>query len=292
MNENVNLDQALNHQFKPTDYTYAERDVSLYALAIGAAKDPLDAQELRFVYELNRDGFEALPTFAVIYPLGSLEQITNIPGLKFNFMNLLHGEQYLEIKRPLPTSGTIHNKAHVSQIYDKGSGALVIVDVHSCDSDGQEVAFNQGSIFIRGLGNFGGERGPSGQVNVPPERAPDATYSSKTDDNQALLYRLASGDRNPLHADPGFAAMVGFPRPILHGLCSFGIAGQAVMKTYAGNEPGRFKSIKARFSKHLFPGETIITEMWPESDSRILFQSRVQERDALVLSNGAVTLVD
>ena len=289
-NEFVDLEQALGYQFQPTEYSYSEREASLYALSVGAAADAVDEKELQFVYELNRSGFRVLPTFAVIFPFGALEQIVTVPGLKFNFMNLLHGEQYLEIKRPLAPSATITNHAHISHIYDKGSGALVIVDIHSIDENGDEIAFNQASIFLRGIGNFGGDRGPSGKVNLPPDRAPDARFEDKTTSNQALLYRMISGDKNPLHADPGFAAMVGFERPILHGLCTFGFAGRAVLKQFADNDPLHFKSIKARFSRHVYPGESIITEMWRETENRIIFQSKVGERDEVVLSSGAVEL--
>jgi 3-hydroxyacyl-CoA dehydrogenase/3a,7a,12a-trihydroxy-5b-cholest-24-enoyl-CoA hydratase len=289
-NEFVDLDQALNYQFRPTELTYDYQRVIHYALSVGAGMDPSDQDELQFVYELNRGGFRSLPTFAVIFPFGALEQIATVPGLKFNFMNLLHGEQYLEVKRPIPIEATVTNSAHISQIYDKGSGVVVIVDIHSVDENGDEIVFNQASIFIRGIGGFGGDRGPGGRINIPPDRLPDAVLSDKTSVNQALHYRLASGDRNPLHADPALAAMVGFEQPILHGLCTFGFAGRAVLKHFAGNDPARFKSIKTRFSKHVFPGESLITEMWQESDTRILFQSKVLERDEIVLSNGAVEL--
>jgi len=288
--EFVDLEQALGYQFQPTEYRYSAREASLYALSVGAALDALDEKELQYVYEQNRGGFRVLPTFAVTFPFGALEQIVTVPGLKFNFMNLLHGEQYLEIKRPLASQATITNNAHISQIYDKGSGALVIVDIHSMDEHGAEIAFNQASIFLRGIGNFGGDRGPSGQINQPPNRLPDAAIEAKTAGNQALLYRLSSGDNNPLHTDPGFAAMVGFERPILHGLCTFGFAGRAVLKQFADNDPLQFKSIKARFSRHVYPGESIVTEMWQESEKRIIFQSKVKERDEVVLSSGAFEL--
>jgi 3-hydroxyacyl-CoA dehydrogenase/3a,7a,12a-trihydroxy-5b-cholest-24-enoyl-CoA hydratase len=289
-NEFVDLNQALNYQFRPTEFTYDNQRVIHYALSVGAGMAPDDPADLQFVYELYRGGFRSLPTFAVIFPFGALEQIATVPGLKFNFMNLLHGEHYLEVKRPIPIEATITNSAHISQIYDKGSGALVIVDIHSVDEDGDEIVFNQASIFIRGIGGFGGDRGPGGRINIPPDRDPDAILSDKTSANQALHYRIASGDRNPLHADPALAAMVGFERPILHGLCTFGFAGRAVLKHFTNNDPARFKSIKTRFSKHIFPGESLITEMWQDSDTRILFQSKVLERDEIVLSNGAVEL--
>lgn len=286
----INVDQILGYEYKPAGFVYTERDVSLYALSVGAAADPLDADELKFVYELSPH-FTPLPTMAVIFPFVSFWQIMEVPGLTFNPMMLLHGEQYLELKRPLPTAATITNQAHISAVYDKGSGAVIVTDVHCLDENGEEVAFNQSTLFIRGLGGFGGDRGPSaGGVNAPPGRAPDAVHTQATRPDQALLYRLSSGDRNPLHADPQMAALGGFERPILHGLCTFGFAGRAVMQHFAANNPARFKSIRVRFSKHFFPGETIITEMWRESNTRIVFQSKAAERDEMVLSNAAVEL--
>ncbi|MBK7218797.1 MAG: SDR family NAD(P)-dependent oxidoreductase [Candidatus Promineofilum sp.] len=282
---------AIGYEFAPVTTNYREKDVSLYALSVGAAADALDAAELPFVYELSGDGFRPLPTFAVTFPFALLWQITAVPGLRFNPALLLHGEQFLELHRPLPTKATLTHRARIADIYDKGSAALVLLDVDTYDETGAKLASNRSSLFIRGLGGFGGERGPSGGGLALPDRAPDATHRQATTDNQALLYRLSSGDGNPLHADPAFAAAGGFPRPILHGLCTFGFAGRAVLRAFAGNDPARFKSIKARFARHVFPGETIVTDMWQDEEGqRVLFQSKVAERDEVVLSNGVVEL--
>ena len=287
----IDVSKILNHSFTPTESHYTERDTSLYALSIGAATDATDAAELPFVYELSGKGHKALPTMAVTFPFEALPQLFEMPGFTVNPMMIVHGEQYFELKRPLPTTATFTNHAHISHIYDKGSGAVLIMETSTRDGDGAEIALNRSSFFVRGMGGFGGDRGPSGKINLPPAREPDATFQQQTQPNQALLYRLnASGDRNPLHADPQMAAIGGFDRPILHGLCTYGFAARAVLRQMANNDVGRFKSMQARFSKHVFPGETLITEMWQESETRIIFHTKVAERDEIVLSNAAVEL--
>ena len=294
----MSVTDAIDYEFQPTTLTYTQEDLILYALAIGAAADPLDQSELRFVYELRSD-FAALPTFAVTFPFSLIWQLSEAPGLQFNPALLLHGEQFLRAERPLPLSATVTNKARIANIYDKGSGALVLLEVNSYDDAGESIASNLVSLFIRGIGGFGGERGPSGALNVPPDRPPDAIHRQQTQPNQALLYRL-TGDRNPLHADPAFAAAGGFDRPILHGLCTFGFAARAVLKQFANNDPSRFKSIQTRFTRHVFPGETIVTEMWAtkawatkawaDSPERVVFQCKTAERGEIVLANAVMEL--
>ncbi|MDW7740129.1 MAG: MaoC/PaaZ C-terminal domain-containing protein [Bacillota bacterium] len=264
------------------EISYSTKDIILYALGIGAGAEP---DELKFVYE---NELEVIPTYGVIPPFGALMGIVGMEGMDFNLAMLLHGEQYLEIYKTIPVEGKMTSYPKISGIFDKGKGALVEIDVTTRDSKGEELFMNRFSTFIRGEGGFGGDRGPE-PGNEPPERKPDRVVEMKTLPQQALLYRL-SGDFNPLHADPGFAAMGGFEKPILHGLCTFGFAGRAVIREYCGNDPSRFKAIKVRFSRHVFPGETIVTEMWKVKDDQIIIRSKTAERGEYCLTNAAVWL--
>ncbi len=294
-NEFIDVDLALGHEMPPVTSTYDERDVSLYALGVGAAQNPLDAKDLPLVYELAGDGFKVLPTFGVIPALNVYMRMAKegrqSPGLRYGFERVLHGEQYTEVRRPLPSHAKLTHKTKIKDIFDKGKNALVVSSITSLDENGEELIYNELTTFVRGAGGWGGDRGPSADVNVPPDRAPDAVVTEKTSDNQALLYRL-SGDWNPLHADPGFAANFGFKKPILHGLCTFGFAARHVIKAFCEGDPARFKSIKVRFAESVFPGETIKTEMWKESGGKIVFRCKVAERDVTVISNAAVQLFD
>lgn len=283
------VDRLIGHEFPPFTHSYSARDVCLYALGVGAPADWLDPTELQFVYELSSEGFKALPTFAVTFAVVNPFLEGKIGDIEFNPMMVVHGEEDLEILNPLPTEATISGYPKISAIYDKGSGMVMVFQIAIHDADDSPLANLRASVFLRGLGGFGGERGPSGKVNLPPDHPPDAIYEETIPERQALIYRL-SGDPNPLHVDSAFAALGGFDRPILHGLCSYGYAGRAVLKQFCENDPARFHSIQARFSKHVFPGETLITEMWQTSPSDVILQSKVKTRDEVVLSNARVTL--
>ncbi len=285
-NEFIDVDAALGYRFPESRDGYTERDLTLYALAVGAAHNALDERELRTVYENHRDGFVALPTFGVIPALAAVMKAGHAPGMNYGFERILHGEQYLELLRPLPTSATLTHRAVIKDILDKGKNAVVVTEVRSFDASGGEVMRNEITTVVRGAGGWGGDRGPAAESVAPPDRAPDQTVTEKTSDNQALLYRL-TGDINPLHADPSFASAMGFTRPILHGLCTYGFAGRHVIRAFAPDgDPRYLRSLRGRFSDSVLPGETLTTEVWKISATKVLFRTRVVERDVVVLSGG------
>jgi 3-hydroxyacyl-CoA dehydrogenase/3a,7a,12a-trihydroxy-5b-cholest-24-enoyl-CoA hydratase len=292
-NEFIDVDQALGYEFPPLSSSYDERDLALYGLAVGAGQDPTDERDLRHVYELHGDGFVPLPTYGVVPALKVVmdlaKQGVTAPGMNYGVERLLHGEQTTEILRPLPTAAKLTHRARVKDIFDKGKNALVVTEIVSSDEHGPLIK-NEFVAVIRGAGGWGGDRGPSTEIAASPERAPDKVVEAPTTGAQALLYRL-TGDWNPLHADPGFAKMFGFDKPILHGLCSFGFAGHAVLQNFT-TDARLMKSIRGRFAESVFPGETLVTEMWKESPTRILFRTKVKERDKVVVSNGAVELYE
>ncbi|GAA5945274.1 hypothetical protein JCM3775_007418 [Rhodotorula graminis] len=266
-------------------YDYTERDIALYNLGIGATEKDLD-----LVFE-GDDGFKPVPTFGVIpqFAVSSGLSLDWLPN--FSPMMLLHGEQYLEIKKPIPTSGSLVSESRLAEVLDKGKAAAVTTVTQTKDASTGEVVFeNHSTVFIRGAGGFGGrktgkDRGAATALNKPPSRKPDAVVEEKTLPQQAAIYRL-SGDANPLHVDPDFAKVGGFDSPILHGLCSFGISGKHIFRKY-----GPYRDIKTRFSGVLYPGETLITEMWKEGN-RIVFQTKCKERGTLVLAAAGATLVE
>ncbi|HVV83573.1 MAG TPA: SDR family NAD(P)-dependent oxidoreductase [Kofleriaceae bacterium] len=293
-NDLIDVDAALGYRFPETQSSYEPRDLALYALGVGAATHPGDDRDLQLVYELHGKGMKALPTYGVIPAINMIltlgKEGKQAPGLKYGLDRVLHGAQYTELKRPLPLSAKLTHRARIKDIFDKGKMALVVTEIVSYDESGNELVRNEVTTAVRGAGGWGGDRGPSQDVNVPPDRAPDKVVEEQVPEHQALLYRL-SGDWNPLHADPGFAKAFGFDRPILHGLCSFGYAGRHVVQAFApdGN-PDWFKSIQVRFATPVMPGETLVTEMWKESDTRIVFRTRVKERNVVAISNAAVEL--
>jgi multifunctional beta-oxidation protein len=267
-------------KLEPSVYEYTEKDVILYALGVGCGPE-----DLQFVYEGD---LKVLPTFAVIPAFPALFAMG--AAIDVHPMMVLHGEQRIALCGSIPTSGTLTTTPVIQAIYDKGKGALVLIETETVDRKGNLLFKNVFGVFARGAGGFGGDRGPSGPRNLPPDRPPDKVVEMKTLPQQALLYRL-SGDMNPLHADPSFAKMGGFDTPILHGLCTFGHVGRAVLASYAGNDPACLKDFEARFAGVVYPGETIVTEMWEEQGGRVIVQARTRERAGLVINAAAATIV-
>ncbi|KAH8911467.1 NAD(P)-binding protein [Coniochaeta sp. PMI_546] len=272
---------------KDTEFKYTERDVILYNLGIGAKRT-----DLRYIFE-GADDFQVIPTFGVIPPFDA-ELPYNMEDVVPNFspMMLLHGEQYLEVRKyPIPTSARLISRGKLLEVVDKGNAAILKNGITTLNAEtGEELFYNETTVFLRGCGGFGGDkkpqdRGASTAANKPPNRLADVVVEEKTTEEQAALYRL-SGDYNPLHVDPAFAKMGGFKVPILHGLCFFGIAGKAVYEKF-----GPFKNIKVRFAGTVLPGQTLVTEMWKEGN-KVIFQTKVKETGKLAIGGAAAELVD
>jgi acyl dehydratase len=261
---------AVGFVSEPSEASWSSKDCLLYALGVGAGVLDPTGFELEFTTENSQDiAQRVLPTFPVVVPQGSgaFGQIGT-----FNPALLVHGEQSVALHGPLPVEGSIRSVTTITGIYDKGSAAVVAFRSDATDkSTGEPLWTTSNSAFIRGEGGWGGDRGPSATVEFP-DRAPDHTVSYPTRTDQALLYRL-NGDRNPLHSDPKFAAMGGFERPILHGLCTFGFTGRALLHAMCGSDPDRFASMSARFSKPVFPGEELTVSIWEVDDAEALFRT-------------------
>ncbi len=269
------IPEAAGIELPETSFEYTDRDVMLYAVGVGAT-------ELDFVFERN---LKVLPSFAVIAGFPAMMGL--VATVDINPVMLLHGEQSIKLNKPIPTEGKLTTSGKVAAVYDKGKGALVQVEAETKDEQGEVLFVNRSGVYLRGAGGFGGERGPEAG-NKAPDRAPDKSVEMQTLPIQAMIYRL-SGDRNPLHIDPAFAKMAGYDTPILHGLCTYGHVGRAVLSEYCDNDPARMTGLEVRFSGVVFPGDSIITEMWDEGDGRILLQAKTQRGD-VVISNASATV--
>ena len=279
----IDVEAALGSSLPSRQFAWDEDRVILYHLGLGAGAPPTDPLELSYTYEGN---LSVLPSFGAVAAYSAMAATSMARGVDINWALVLHGEQDLEIRQPIPRSGEVTSRPHIAHIYDKGRAALMVVEVTSTDQKTGEVLFiNRSSLFIRGEGGWGGNPGPKAS-NQAPSREPDHIIRSPTLPQQALLYRL-SGDKNPLHADPAFAALGGFDRPILHGLCTYGVVCKAAVDTVLGGDPARARRYRARFAGVVFPGETVTTRMWEEGDKTLL-EAVVEDRDATVLSNAAL----
>lgn len=279
----IDYQRLKNWPFPEIEHRYEAKDTILYALGLGLGADPVDAHQLRFVYE---DGLKALPTMAAVlaYPGFWAKN----PETGIDWKKVLHGEMGFVIHKPLPPSATVVGRTFIEEIIDKGEGKGALLysrrDVRDNET-GDLLASLSSTSFLRGNGGFGGPSGPTRPVHQLPERAPDLTCDLATLPQAALIYRL-SGDYNPLHADPGIAKAAGFPRPILHGLCTFGVAGHALLRSLCDYDPARLKRMEVRFSSPVYPGETIRTEIWREGAGRAAFRCRIVERDVVAINNG------
>jgi len=276
----IDPDKLLRWPLPPVEQAYGERDSVLYALGLGlGAANPAPADELRYVYEGAAGGLLALPTMAAVLASGPFWM--QDPATGIDWRRVLHAEQRLELHRPLPAAACVVGEQRVEAIYDKGAdkGALMLLGRRLVDRASGELLATVGSTaFLRGDGGFGGSaEGAPAPHPVPSDRAPDIVVERATFPGQALLYRL-SGDLNPLHADPAVAQAAGFERPILHGLCSWGIAGLAVLQALCAMDAARLRRLDLRFANPVFPGETLRTEIWRLGPGRAALRVRVPAR--------------
>lgn len=278
----LDVERLLAADIPDTTHHWDADDVILYHLGVGAGVPPTDPSELEYVYEAD---LKVLPSFATIPMFSSMMNILNLDGLDINPAMILHGEHVVEVSGPIPTTASVTNRAKVSHVYDKGKGAIVELEIVSTDASGTVEFTNTASLYIRGEGGFGGDPGPE-RGDSPPDREADHIVVSATLPQQALLYRL-SGDKNPLHADPGFAAFGGFERPILHGLCSYGIVCKAAVDSIFGGDVDAVGTFRARFTGVVYPGETVITRFW-KADDRWIVRADTADRDSLVISHASI----
>lgn len=280
----LNLNELLNYPIPEGRQKISRRDAAFYALSVGLGQDPLDTRQIAFV-----DPTRALPVLpfmaVVLAPNGSW--IAD-PKLGVDYGRVVHGEQSMRFEGPLPMEGEVISKLRVSNVVDKGEGkgALLYTEKDLLDAaTGQRIAVLNSTLFLRGNGGFGGPAGPVPTVHQLPESAPDFVVELPTRPEQALYYRL-NGDYNPLHADPAIAAKAGYPQPILHGLCTLGMCGHALLRTLCEYDPSRLKALSLRFSAPVLPGDTVLVEIWRDGS----FRARVPTRDAVVINNGKVEI--
>jgi acyl dehydratase len=274
------LSSLLGRTFDPIPVSWDSKDTMLYAVGVGARPET----ELDFLFEGK--GPKVLPTYGVIPGMMAMGALLG-SGVEINPMMILHGEQAITLQRNIPADCKAQVTGRVTEVWDKGKAAVIGVEGEVADDAGP-LFTTKATLFVRGAGGFGGERGPTAaDRNAAPERTPDHVVESETRAEQAAIYRL-SGDRNPLHIDPGFAQMAGYEAPFIHGLCTYGFVGRAVLHALCDGDPARFRSFEARFADQVYPGDVIITKLWRTGDDEAIVQAETQ-RGNVVLSQARAT---
>ena len=283
----IDYEKLINWEIPAVEQRLTKRDTMLYALGVGLGAEPCDSNQLKFVYEEN---LQALPTMAII--LGSPGPWHAHAGTGITRSHVVHGEQSFRIHKRLPVEGTMIGKTRVTAVLDKGKekGALVMTECTVLDKTTEEIICTLNSVtFCRADGGFGGPAGPVKAPHPVPDTPPHRVCDLPTLPQAALIYRL-SGDYNPLHADPAYARKAGFKMPILHGRCTFSIAGHAILKACCGYDTARFRGMEGRFSSPVYPGETIRTEIWQDGPI-VTFRATVPARGVTVINNGRAEIV-
>jgi acyl dehydratase len=281
----IDAAKALAAEPRSGELTWDRKDVQLYHLGLGAGVPATDPDELRYTLESK---LHVLPSFATVAGAGSPGVISGLsmPGVDVDLARVLHGGQTIALHRPIPVEGKALATGRIAAVYDKGKAAVLVMRTEVADAEGP-LWTNDAQIFVRGEGGWGGDRGPSTRLEEPTG-APDRTVERPVREEQALLYRL-SGDWNPLHADPEFAKLAGFDRPILHGLCTYGMTLKAVVDTLLGGDVARVRSYTTRFAGVVYPGETLRIRMWRREGGVRVAVSAVERDDAPVLADTVVT---
>ncbi|MDT8914176.1 MaoC/PaaZ C-terminal domain-containing protein [Amycolatopsis sp. PS_44_ISF1] len=264
------------------EFGWTPSEVLLYHLALGAGADPIDKRELRYTYE---EELRVIPTFATVaVNLRTYEPPKlKFPGVDIDLARVLHGRQEIELHQPIPVTGKAVARTRIVDVFDKGKAAVLVQQTEVTAEDGNPLWTARSSIFARGEGGFGGRRGPADRIDWP-DREPDVVLETQTLPQQALLYRLC-GDRNPLHANPAFARAAGFDRPILHGLCTYGVVAKSLIDAFLDGDPGQVRTFGAKFAGVVFPGERLRTRVWREDDRLLVTTTAPEREDAPVLSD-------
>lgn len=284
----IDLDKALGAELEPIEFSWTSSDIQLYHLGLGAGADPMSARELRYLVD---DTPQVLPTFGNVAASFHMTEPPKVqfPGIDIELSKVLHASEAVSVPGPIPTSGTAKSVQRFTEIWDKGKAAVIVSESTVTDESGTVLWTTKRSIFARGEGGFGGERGPATSAELP-DRAPDIEIALPTLPQQALLYRLC-GDRNPLHSDPAFAAAAGFDRPILHGLCTYGIGCKAIVDNLLDGDVSQVASYGARFAGVVFPGETLQANIWKQDGKFIGVLTAPSRDNAVVLSGVELTAV-